>query len=61
MPGANGPIAFLTNRDPDLSNPPLRNPEVYVMNADGTNPVNLSNNPSLDRFAEWSPDGTDRV
>ena len=43
-------IAFSSNRD--------GNQEIYVMNADGTNPINLTNNPAndLDPFA--SPDGT---
>ena len=27
------------------------------MNADGTNPVNLTNNPTTDREPSWSPDG----
>lgn len=32
--------------------------EIITRNADGTEPVNLSNNPSSDRGAVWSPDGT---
>jgi Tol biopolymer transport system component len=32
--------------------------EIYVMNADGTSPTNLSNNPSWDTDQAWSPDGT---
>jgi TolB protein len=28
------------------------------MNADGSNPVNLTNNPALDAEPAWSPDGT---
>ena len=44
-------IAFTSNRD--------GNDEIYVMNADGTNPVNLTNNPAEDRGPPiWSPDGT---
>ena len=31
--------------------------EIYVMNADGGNPQNLTNNPNDDRFPSWSPDG----
>ena len=42
-------ILFWTDRD--------GNPEVYVMNADGTNPVNLTKNPAEDLEATWSPDG----
>ena len=32
--------------------------EIYVMDADGDNPQNLTNSPSDDRFPSWSPDGT---
>lgn len=32
-------------------------PEVFVMNADGTNPENLSNQPDSDSEPAWSPDG----
>ena len=31
--------------------------EIYVMDADGGNPQNLTNNPSDDRSPSWSPDG----
>ncbi|NOT09073.1 MAG: hypothetical protein HOP28_12810 [Gemmatimonadales bacterium] len=44
-----GRIAFETKR--------TGNYEIFVMNADGTNPVNLSNNPALDFEPDWSPDG----
>ena len=47
---ANGKIAFETSRD--------GNNEIYAMNANGTNQVNLSNNPSTDSNVAWSPDGT---
>ncbi|MBT8397525.1 MAG: PD40 domain-containing protein, partial [Gemmatimonadetes bacterium] len=45
-------IAFTTDRD--------GNEEVYVMNADGSNPVNLTNNSASDVVwaGGWSPDGT---
>ena len=33
------------------------NDEIYVMEADGRNPVNLTNHPSWDSGADWSPDG----
>ncbi len=49
-PAANGKIAFDTNRD--------GNPEVYVMNADGSEQTNLTNNPARDWSPAWSPDGT---
>jgi Tol biopolymer transport system component len=28
------------------------------MNADGSNPVNISNSPSREQWPTWSPDGT---
>ena len=31
---------------------------IYSVNADGTNPVNLTNNPADDRDPAWSPDGS---
>ena len=33
------------------------NSEVFVANADGSNPRNLSNNPFFDGWPAWSPDG----
>src|SRR2546430_1193376 len=47
---ANGKIAFTSDRD--------GNREIYVMNADGTNQVRLTNNPVVDDHPTWSPDGT---
>jgi ABC-type sugar transport system substrate-binding protein len=43
-------IAFETDRD--------GNREIYVMEPDGANPVNLSNNPADDMQPSWSPDGS---
>jgi len=43
-------IAFTSNRD--------GNPEIYVMDADGTNLVKLTNNAAIDQGPDWSPDGT---
>ena len=40
----------------DLTSSP-RNSEVFVMNADGTNPVNLTKNAAYDGWPMWSPDG----
>jgi TolB protein len=33
-------------------------PDLWIMNADGTNPVQLTNDPGDESFPEWSPDGT---
>ena len=38
-------IAFSTNRD--------RNNEIYVMNSDGNNPVNLMNHPAKEKNPAW--------
>lgn len=43
-------IAFWTTRD--------GNAEVYVMDADGRNPVNLSRSPAMDVPIGWKTDGT---
>ena len=32
--------------------------EIYVMDADGANPINLTNHPKVDTWPAWSPDGT---
>ena len=42
-------IAFDSERD--------GNAEIYVMDADGSNQINLTNNPANDRDPVWSPDG----
>src|SRR5207248_3000848 len=47
---AAGQIAFTSGRD--------GNDEIYVMNADGSGQVNLTNNPALDQVPAWSPDGS---
>jgi TolB protein len=46
-------IAFTSNRD--------GNYEIYVMNANGSNVHNVSNNPATDQFPAWSPDGQSLV
>jgi uncharacterized repeat protein (TIGR01451 family) len=43
-------IAFASNRD--------GNYEIYLMNADGTNPQRLTTSAGADRAPAWSPDGT---
>jgi Tol biopolymer transport system component len=45
-----GQIAFMSDRD--------GNSEIYVMNADGTDPINLTNDADTDSSPAWSPDGT---
>jgi TolB protein len=42
-------IAFTTNRD--------GNPEIYVMNRDGSNLRRMTNNPAIDVTPTWSPTG----
>ena len=43
-------VLFETNRD--------GNAEIYIMNPDGTQQTNLTNDPSADYNPVWSPDGT---
>ena len=47
---AGGRIAFVSTRD--------GNGEIYVMNADGSNPQRLTHNARWDGSPAWSPDGT---
>jgi TolB protein len=49
FPGPNGQIAFVSLTD--------GNDEIYVMNADGSDQTNLSNNDADDFNPSWSPDG----
>jgi hypothetical protein len=48
--GGVGRIAFSSTRN--------GNDDVFVMNADGNFPIDLTNNPSSDVDPAWSPDGT---
>ena len=48
--GAQARIAFVSDRD--------RNYEIYLMDDDGKNQRNLTNNPDRDLAPSWSPDGT---
>jgi WD40-like Beta Propeller Repeat len=50
FPGANGKIVFETNRD--------GNEEIYTMNSDGTNRLDLTRNPADDTDPRWSSDGS---
>ena len=47
-------IAFSSDRDAERGDP--HNIEIYVMDADGGNLQNLTNNPTEDRYPSWSPD-----
>jgi TolB protein len=51
FPGTNGKIAFVSTRDSPS------NKEIYVMNPDGSNQVNVSQNAAHDFEPSWSPDG----
>ena len=51
-------IAFRSDRDGHPGRiPGWFTSEIYVMDADGTNQLNLTNNPHGDRSPSWSPDG----
>lgn len=47
--GGAGRMAFTSERDGNV--------EIYVMNADGSQQTNLTNNPASDWWAAWSPNG----
>jgi len=49
-------VAFESNADVAGGNPE-RDMEVWVMNADGTNPIQLTHNAIHDEGPAWSPDG----
>jgi dipeptidyl aminopeptidase/acylaminoacyl peptidase len=50
FPGTNGKIVFETNRD--------GNEEIYTMNSDGTNRLDLTRDPADDTDPRWSADGS---
>jgi Tol biopolymer transport system component len=50
-------IAF-TRVPSDTVADPLAEPDIYVMNADGSNQIRLTNNAAADSDPAWSPDGT---
>jgi dipeptidyl aminopeptidase/acylaminoacyl peptidase len=52
-PGANGKIAFASDRDGDL--------EIFVMSSKGSNETALTANTATDFDANWSPDGESLV
>lgn len=49
FPGANGRIAFASNRDGDF--------EIYTMRHNGSNPTNRTTKESYDAEPAWSPNG----
>ncbi len=61
-------IAFMTDREmegsvvldarPKIVVDPTFNVEIFVMNADGSGPTNLTDDPFWDGYPAWSPDGT---
>lgn len=55
-------IAFASTRPPDPNTPPglpvAAQPDIWVMNADGTGLVNLTNDLYRDSHPTWSPDGS---
>jgi len=50
-------IAFVSTRDTPLITPLINAGEIYLMNADGTNPRRLTENTDGDGFPKLSPDG----
>ena len=49
-PLGGGVIAFTSERD--------GNSEIYIMNADGSDPRRLTHDPAYDAWPTWSPDGS---
>ena len=49
-------IAFTSKRDRHVING-IPTDEIYLMDADGNNPQNLTNDPHNDWYPSWSPDG----
>ena len=52
FPGKNGKIAFFN------AVPPPRNLDIFSINPDGTDPTNLTNDPTQEDDPTWSPDGS---
>ena len=50
-------IAFVSDRDGHVNIRNSPNYEIYVMDADGDNQLNLTNDANDDRSPSWSPDG----
>jgi TolB protein len=49
LSGEEGLIAFMSDRDGNF--------EIYVMEPDGSNQLNLTNHPASDSSPSWSPNG----
>ncbi|MFN8196437.1 MAG: hypothetical protein U0R80_19385 [Nocardioidaceae bacterium] len=57
--GPNGQIAFVAKGPADIPFGPPTQDDIWVMNPDGTNKVNLTDSPTVDDTSPaWSPDGT---
>ncbi len=50
-------IVFVSDRDGFKNDDGVITDEIYVMDADGSNPQNLTNDLNDDRSPSWSPDG----
>ena len=50
-------IAFVSTRD-SVGPEEDSNPEIYVMNSDGSDITRLTHDPGVDVYPAWSPDGT---
>ncbi len=50
-------IVFMSDRDGHVNIHDFPNYDIYVMDADGGNQLNLTNDPHDDRSPSWSPDG----
>ncbi len=50
-------IVFVSARDGHVDGHGASIPDIYAMDADGSNQQNLTNNPNADRSPSWSPDG----
>jgi Tol biopolymer transport system component len=58
FPGANGPIAFVSDRDSPL---PVINDDIYVTDETGAAPIRLTSDPAFDDFPAVSPNGKEIV
>src|SRR5919112_3899842 len=61
FPGKNGKIAFEGSAPEDCGDgceSSSENTDIYTVNADGSDLVKITNNPSAEMGPAWSPDGT---